>query len=72
MSLGPEFKHRTTLALPVVKAMQRMSRSVTIRQSYNSTPGVDGSRRWCVDTSTSEEQEFDTIQDAMAYARGGG
>lgn len=64
--LSPGFKHRKRLALPVVKAATRLSRTVTVRQSYNDRT------KWAVDTSTSGENEFDSFEDAMAFVREGG
>lgn len=65
--LGAGFKHRDLVGKAIVKAQTRMSTNVTVRQSYET--GMDGTRKWCVDTSGSTEHLFDTFDEAMTFVR---
>lgn len=69
MKLSESFKHRDTIA-KANEGQRSSSMNVSIRQHYGET-NLDGSRKWCVSRSASEEHVFATFQEAVAFMRKG-
>lgn len=66
--LSSDFRHRKLAARAHVRKQQTAyNESCYVRRSYETN--MDGSRKWSVDSSSSETHDFDTFDEAMTHVR---